>query len=379
MSFASQKISAKSEVTVIGSRWTASVMGYALLSLGHRPKIFIIDDPSQSEPSDVAVHVGNGECYENARLIFGEPVAQALWHLSGESFRKLRALLTKLSVPVRDGKALWFASDERQKALLEETARRNPVATVLKGPEWLRQGGRKFETAIAEPALLLNLGALSTALLNKFVERDVSVIHVDKLVSFEKHHLMEYRLNFEKAGKTELATTSVVLLMSDRISPELFPSMRGKWMPVTLGSFNFKAKTHKEFVLSLFNGGADFAVRGSAGLRVGSYRNLYQDKALGILTEADPATLNGVTDFFSSLNWVSAEPPVKTHLSAESLSCDGLPLIGALADFPGIHLLAGFAGRTQNFMFEVAEQLARGILKEGPSDAVNYFSTKRFV
>lgn len=370
----------KSEIIVIGSPWMASVMGYSILSAGHRPTIYFVNEPAQNgAPAELPVHVGNGEIYENSRLTFGKEVTQALWDLSGESYKKSKALFARLGLGFTEGRTLWFASNDRQKHLLEETARHNPVATVLKGPEWMRQGVRKFETAIAEPGLRFNAQQLITALNHKFVQQEILVSSMDKLLSIEKLPSMEYRLEFEVSGQRATASAAVVLLLSDRLPVKLFPSVVGKWIPVTLGAFTFKNKTHKEFVQSFFNGGADFAIRTSGGIRLGSFRNLYQDKAVGIHTTADEATRQGVTDFFSGLDFIHAEPPQQTHLTVESLSCDGLPIVGSLSEYPGVHLVAGFAGRTQNFLFEVSELLSRAIVKGESIERLKPFSTKRFV
>ena len=131
--------------------------------------------------------------------------------------------------------------------------------------------------------------------------------------------------------------------------------------------------------MALFNAGADFAVSEGAKLRLGSFRNLYEDKAVGIHAQPDPATLKGVSHFFGDLGWIESEKELRSHISIETLTCDGLPIAGSLPDSPGIYLVTGFAGRAQNYLFEVAEQLAAGILKESGFEALSLFSTKRFI
>lgn len=374
-----KKIPIKPNVLVVGERWTASVLAYQLLGQGITPKVFFLNGFEEAEKVDLPVHIGNGESYERARLALGDGLARKIWELSSESFKKLKALMTRLNSPVTEGKTLWFAQDDTSRKLLEATVRHNPVAESLKGPEWLRQGGRKFECVVSEPALLFSPAKLSQVLGTKFVEQEVRTEKIDSLDKIDPHQGMEYRVHYHSGGKAHHIDVSLVALSSDRLSPTLFPSMKDKWIPVSLSSFTFKAKTHKEFLISLFNGGADFAVRSGGQLRLGSYRNLFEDKAVGVRTEPDPATLSGVTDYFGNLDWIYSEPPQAKYCTVDSISCDGLPIVGPVGEYPGVHLLAGFGGRPQHYLFEVAEQWAKAVAKGEPSPKLEFLSTKRWV
>lgn len=379
MSYNSKKSPNKPNVLIVGERWSASVLAYQLMSQGVAPKLFFLEGSDDLEKVDLPVHIGNGETYERARLAMGDALARKLWDISSESYKKLKALMTRLNIPLTEGKTLWFAGDESSRKLLEATVRHNPVAESLKGPEWLRQGTRKFEAVVSEPALQFSPAKLSKTLGVKFVEQEIRAEKISSLDKIESHQGMEYRVHYHGGGKAQHIDVSLVALVSDRLSPELFPSMHEKWIPVTLSSFSFKAKTHKEFAVALFNGGADFAVRSGGQLRLGSYRNLYADKALGVRKDLDKATLDGVTDFFGALDWVYPEGPLGSYLTVESISCDGLPIVGPVGEFPGVHVLAGFGGRPQHYLFEVAEQWARSVAKSEPAAKLEFMSTKRWV
>jgi len=379
LSYNLKKSLSKPNVLVIGERWQASLLAHQLMVQGVAPKVFFLQGSDDAEKIDLPVHIGNGETYERARLALGDSLAKQLWDLSTESYKKLKALITKLNLPLTEGKTLWFAQDEASRKLLEATIRQNPVAESLKGPEWLRQGQRKFESVVSERALSFSPGKLSQVLGVKFVEQEIRAEKIESLDKIETHQGMEYRVHYHAGGKPHHVDVSLVALLSDRLPTTLFPSMRDKWIPVTLSSFVFKAKTHKEFILALFNGGADFAVRAGNNLRLGSYRNLFADKAVGVKTEADAATLAGVRDFFGVLDWVYPEGPLSTHLSVESISCDGLPIVGPVSEFAGVHLLAGFGGRPNHYLFEVGEQWARAVAKAETAPKLDFISTKRWV
>jgi glycine/D-amino acid oxidase-like deaminating enzyme len=163
------------------------------------------------------------------------------------------------------------------------------------------------------------------------------------------------------------------------IAPALLPSFSDKWLQVTLSTFVYQRPKPQPFSLALFHGGADFAIEDGDHLRLGSFRNLYLDKAVGVLDAPDPMTLQGVSRFFGELGWISPGAVPSVQLSVETLTCDGIPLAGALPDYPGVYLVTGFAGRGANFLFAVASQLASGILGRSGFEGLGLFSTKRFV
>ena len=130
--------------------------------------------------------------------------------------------------------------------------------------------------------------------------------------------------------------------------------------------------------MAVFNSGADFVYFDKGRLTAGSYRNLYEDKAVGRLRSADPLTQRSVTKLLEELGWIKSDESCETHLSYEAVTCDGLPLVGTLSDLPGIYVVGGFAARSGNYLFEVAESLISSILS-GSSSNLELFSTRRFI
>jgi hypothetical protein len=100
---------------------------------------------------------------------------------------------------------------------------------------------------------------------------------------------------------------------------------------------------------------------------------------VGFHDKPDPATLSGILRYFGDLGWIRPDDPTRVSLSIATLSCDGLGVVGALPDLPGVYLVGGFAARTQNFIFEVAHRLALGVVRGQGYSGLECFSTKRFI
>ncbi len=184
------------------------------------------------------------------------------------------------------------------------------------------------------------------------------------------------------SGGEELSA-SIVVVISESIPADLFPSLKDKVIPVTLSSFSFSAIHYPinsaKTVFFVFNAGIDFAIRQEKKVILGSFRNLFEDKAVGIHKQADPRTLEGVRKYFGTLGWVDAGEKASPYLDVESITCDGLPLVGSLSENPGVYIVAGFAGRRQNFIFEIARLLSQAIAGKSSFDLLSVFSTKRFL
>jgi hypothetical protein len=284
-------------------------------------------------------------------------------------------MLRELGIPFRERETLWFAADARERRLLAASARRFPARLRLwESGSWLEQAGRHFEAVMTEPGFEFDLLDLGSQLSGSHAPTSI-----DRLLGIDKAGALEYQVRTETAGREKTERFSLVILATERLDPRCLPFLADKWIPVTLPSFTWPRADGTGFALAFFNGGADFAVGGEGSFRLGSFRNLYADKAVGIHSEVDPASLRGVSTFFGDLGWIDPLQPFQSHLSVEALSCDGLPIAGALADLPGVYLVGAFAGRSANFFFEVAEQLALGISAESGYSGLNLFSTKRFL
>lgn len=331
------------DVWVVGSGWAADIVADALAARGGDPGQLTV---RARFSSPLAVHLGNGECRENARRIFGEAIAGALWEVSAASYARAKV------AGLTESRCAWLAATPRERDLLRLSG-----GTWHEGEPWLRQGKRTFLGAMTEPSLCLTPAEGNRG--------TVAAIH-----AIEPAGSLRYRVR-HAGGAVE---GSVVVVVSDALARDLLPWLHDKLLPVTLTSVNCPPRP-LPFAAALFGLGADFAVSSPGRLRLGSYRNLYEDKAYGAHEQPDAATVGGVERFFGELGWYASG---RADTAVESLGCDGLPLVGAMPDMPGVYVVAGFAARTQNFIFEVADRLAAGILEGSGFSGLDCFSTKRF-
>src|SRR5690606_29206407 len=99
-------------------------------------------------------------------------------------------------------------------------------------------------------------------------------------------------------------------------------------IPVSVSSFVFPDPEGLDASVFLFNQGADFAVRDRRIVRLGSFRNLYEDRGVGLHAAADERTRENISRFFTEKGWLGAESrPLSEGVSFESVSCDGLPIV----------------------------------------------------
>ena len=317
MSSASPK---KSDVLVVGDSWRGPVVARAFADQGASTRLVTLPFPNSPTPKETLVHVGNGELHDKARLIMGNAMADTIWAISRRNFELAKAHA------IKEGLLLWE-------------------------PQGLR-----------EPALLFDWSRCASLFPSQS----------DELISLDKD-----RASFKGAGEIK---AHVTVLVGELPAPKYLTWLHDKWIPVTLSSFAFPSSIKSDVLGTFFNGGADFAFYEASGdLRLGSYRNLFNDKAVGVHEKTDPATLAGVTKFFGDKGWISSTKPTSEGLQVEALPCDGLPVVGAIPEAPNVHVLGGFNGRWQNFLFETARGLADSVVNGRPLDELFLFSTKRFV
>jgi hypothetical protein len=137
--------------------------------------------------------------------------------------------------------------------------------------------------------------------------------------------------------------------------------------------------------IHLFHAGLDFAVElGSSTpspvLVTGSYRNLFQDKAYGIQPGwVDAVAQKAVSDFFFDQGYAASREVSASWSRFASLSCDGLPLVGALPAYPGVFIVSGFGGREENFFFEACRRITDQFVLGRPDPQLGPLSPKRLV
>jgi hypothetical protein len=350
------------DVLLLGDSWPLPVFASAL----HRQRITFraLQFPSPPHFAAFPIHIGNGEIVENAYRIFGESLASDVWQLSQSSFERVAQDFPATLTPTE---LVWFGRTPRETTIIENSAER--IAGSLVDKSRLVHGSETFAIGLVEPAYLFDARHLPWAGLEE----------CRSITSLSPRHNMAYTLQYvDRTGTSQSLKASMVVLVSEAIAASLFSGLRDKFIPVTLSAFRFAPTQRLPAGYSLFQLGADFAVEFGDSIRLGSFRNLFEDRAAGVLERTDLVTEKNVRRFFSGLEWVAPASPATGELSVEALSCDGLPVVGELAEAPGVYVAGGFGGRAGNFIFAVADRLSAG-LSTGNYTGLDRISTKRFL
>lgn len=390
MSSASRKASSKSEVLILGncpeSRWTSLLLSHAFHRFGCPAPVVWLEDPGDSQmakwspPEVIPLHIGNGEIVEKAFLVFGEAMADSLWRFSHANYRRASQCFADFGLPLSETGLAWFATDTRERDLLEASVRRGYGGNYLGSGPQLQLGGVQFLGKLTEPACQLDVTGLESCLLQWAQTHGGLPQRWERLVQLEKSDALNYRLTLERAGRLQEKTASVILCLANDWDAQLFPWLKDKLIPITLSSFSVPKSIPLDFGVAHFHGGADFGVITDKEFRLGSFRNLYQDRGVGRQRQVDPLSLVNLERFFADLKWTGpSQGNYRSHLSWESITCDGLPIAGALPDLPGVYWISGFAGRAQNFIFELVQRLAEAIVRGKSFEPIELFSTKRFL
>ena len=290
-------------------------------------------DPRDRRVFPLPIHVGNGEKQSVARQIFGKGLADEVWEISRRNME-----LAGVLMGAKESSLSW----------------------------WEKKNGGSYQIEAQERSLLIS----------EPIENSIRSAMVKRIT---KEGPLRFATELQVDGETIRVMSDVVILLSDRLAIELLPNIRDKLVPVTLSSFMFPKATREPIGYSVFNNGIDFAIGAGDFLRLGSYRNLFEDRAVGFHAAADEITRKSILSFFSGLKWIAADATSETNLSIESISCDGLPIVGPLPDLPGVYAVGGFSARPLNFAFAVAESLAGKLSGKPGGLSLDRFSTKRFV
>jgi len=352
--------------------WTPLLAGYAAGLQGLNVKTILSETRRQS-PFAVS-HVGNGEIRENARLILGDDLANRLWSFSLANRERLSSLAREVSILDESGPLLWFAHGEREKKLAKAST--GNYAELSSLADLLKQNELVFDSILKEPATLIDNVSWTKTLSSC----QPPATHCRRVLSIERQKTMESRIVIEGEGGFSELSASLVVILSESIPSELFPSLRDKLIPVTLSSFEYQT-TQKmpNMTYALFHMGADFSVKKGQRCFLGSFRNLFEDKAVGIHNKVDPRTKEGVKWYFASLGWIDEQEEPRPYVDVHAITCDGLPLVGSLPEHPGVYVVAGFAARRENYIFEVVHVLVNAIAGKADFDPLSPFSTKRFL
>ncbi|MCB0416499.1 MAG: hypothetical protein KDD39_02535 [Bdellovibrionales bacterium] len=287
------------------------------------------------------VYLGNGESRNRASLTYGNQLTETLWDFSETNYAEAERRAASLGVNLREGDLRW---------------------TDYEG---LR-------------AMDLDYPELCAALRKNLKENSCQFRSFSKIQVLPSAKLGQSIEFIERSAPQKIEATAVVCA-EEWLCYQNFTYMKDKLVPATLWSFLFKKTTALDFALALFNDGVDFAVNRGSQLELGSFRNLYMDHGVGLVTEPDERTRAGVKSLFSGLGWIESENESAVFSSVEAISCDGLPIVGSLPDLPSTYVVCGFSGRSQNFLFEAARLLVGALLEENDFSLLSTFSTKRFL
>jgi glycine/D-amino acid oxidase-like deaminating enzyme len=329
-------LNAADKILILGDLWSAPLFAHAFAQLGQQTEIWISDSPPSTGPE--AIYLGNGETRAKAGLIFGEPLAEKLWEISAASFEAARRLLHEQGVAIHDHGLFRAGSPDTNEA------------------------GFSFSPS-----------DLSTALL-----RGKTVAgRFQRLVSMHSEGLeTKLRLKTDQ-GERDL-TAAMVVVATESFEQNAIPWLADKRIPCTLTSLLANPTNRFTASAGIFNGGADFAVNDGRTLRLGSWRNLYADRGVGLHSQEDARTREGITRFFEGQGWLEDPASLPATLRIESLSCDGIPLVGTVPGLAGAVFAVSFAARGACFLFEVANQVARSMVGK-PSERLDVFSPRRLL
>lgn len=330
------------KITVLGDGWSGRLLAAALQNRGQACELWLSENQSFPTPDLIPFFIGNGETPDTARKILGAELQTALWALSECNAEIAIDTFAKLSIV------------------------HSPTGLVR--AYGARESGWSFSADALERGL-----APACQVAGRF----------RRLVSLVAHGNLDFGARLATAdGETDLHSPLLVVA-SDYFSLEAIPWLSDKRIPVTLSSFRLPAgavhpPSGPRGAIHHFNAGAEFAVAGEGGWRFGSYRNLWADRGVGVNDTVDSVTESNIRSFFSKAGWFSPEASWQPELSVESVTCDGLPIVGPLPGQTGIVFAIGFGARTANFIFAVAEHLADALVGK-KVEALDRFSTRRLV
>ncbi len=315
------------DVLFIGPAWATCWGALAVRSRGLSAHVLAVAD--KLAPEGIFVYEGNGEARAKSEQVFGKERTDSLWRLSNKNFNAAKAI--------------------------------GRTAHSL-----LNEGGAKWDGGSLEPGLVLRRATLEQFLAAQIGEAATRAS-------------WDWRIHKKGAFDYQVGTVraKTICLVGDSFRPEISPFFGDKWIACTFSSFLYSHRAIPPASGFLFNGGADFAVKEAEYLRAGSFRNLYTDRGIGFQNIPDEVTRQNVERFFQERGWISP-PEVAARLEVGTVTCDGLPLVGALPEDPGIFVAGGFAGRQANFLFAVLEILADALAGRGLDPGLEPYSTKRF-
>jgi hypothetical protein len=277
--------------------------------------------PPESRLGFPVSYLGNGEVEATARRIFGDAVAERLWALSRENLAIARAHWPGRAVPV-----VWrLPSDEHREV------------------GWHGEGRPACE------------------------HRTASLVAVRSKGSFR------YELELRTEKGPERLETAALVVADEILPPTLFPSLETTWLLPACTELVGTATPAAPEGLVLEHGGVDYAYRwptgGDGNLRVGSFRGLQDDEAIRRPVAPSRRGTEALRAHYGErARWLDVARPVAARVYEAALPCDGLPIVGPLAEAPGVFVVGAFAARERNFRAAAVKSVLEGLVgRRSPS------------
>ena len=348
MSSESQRPNSTFDVCVVGDGGEAAYAAYLFAEA--EIKVVQISSANPAREWQEVITIGNGDLLRRAELAIGEKNARELWQISKKNAGRATQLFSKLKLPTQKITTFWIYDSKNETEMAEASAKSD--VTYHRGND---------------PRL------------GKFVSEKSESFDPTSLITRLKAAQSWPILRGEFSTLLRSISCERTLILDDAITLKLSPSMKEELIPVTLSLFEEPLDSSAPQGYFLFHSGADYALTSEGKIVMGSFRNLYEDKAVGRLAQYDPVTWKGVSQFFSKKKWMRPHAqPSSFYLKAASLSCDGLPLVGPLRDSPALFISTGYAARAANFQFEVLAQLVNSLAQGGTLDSP-LTSNRRFL
>jgi glycine/D-amino acid oxidase-like deaminating enzyme len=327
------------KILVLGDPWSGPLFARALSDAGHVPELWISEAIGQHAVE--AVYLGNGERREIAARVFGKSVSESLWALSEANYSLAERMLSKLGVPFE---ANGFSHDagnaleEKEKGLCFSS---QALARALTAPG---NAPRRFH----------------------------------RVTRLESSRGLDSVVTLETAQGTVQQEAPMIVCVTEAIEHGAISPLSDKRIPISLTYAAIPRTRTSECSIGFYNDGAEYCFSAPAHTVLGSFRNLYLDRGVGLHQDPDPVTQAQLVPYFSSLGRIQSADSIAWGVRFESVSCDGLPLVGPLPGLPGVIFVTGFAARAACFLFAVAQDLS-GVLLKAEASRLEVFSTRRLI
>jgi hypothetical protein len=308
--------------------------------------------------------MGNGELLSVAQAILGKDVASKWWEITEMNRVAAQHFLQGTQAFLQTLPVYWYFDSKKHTAPVSSRSVDSKTVSIGKGT----YHRLSFDTAIAFKPLELEK-ALISDLQTQGVSLDLQKNQLPNPKSWDQDGF-----TFEEGPETW--SSEALIIAAESFSGPCGNWLDDKWLPISLSMAEYRDPVLGSGV-HRFNLGADFCISLSNQSIWGSYRNLYEDRGYGFRDKADAWTIQNIEKFQADNN-LTCGPAFSQSNHWVRATCDGLPLVGTLPVHPGLWVFGGFSGRSQNYAFAGAKQMAQWLFQASSNDIWSIFTTKRF-